>query len=57
MRFRLAPRHLLPALALVAACGGKSCSCLAPIPNGFPKDSRHENVSQVRLTRFSHGAG
>src|SRR5436853_6038525 len=50
-RLRPASRHFLPMVALIAACGGQSCSCLGPIPGGFPTDSRrHENAMQVRVT-------
>jgi hypothetical protein len=48
---RPAASPLLLLVSLLAACGGKSCSCLAPIPGGFPTDSRrHENAMQVRAT-------
>lgn len=50
-RPRFGPQHLLPLIALIAACGGQSCTCLGPIPGGFPTDSRrHENAMQVRVT-------
>mgnify|MGYP000868863995 CR=1 FL=1 len=50
-RPRFGPQHLLPLLALIAACGGQSCTCLGPIPGGFPTDSRrHENAMQLRVT-------
>ncbi len=35
---------------LLSACGGKSCSCVAPIKGGFPVAKRHENAIQVRAT-------
>src|SRR5262245_21856280 len=43
-------------LALMAACaggGGGGCGgCLAPIPGGFPTDSRrHENAIQLRVSQ------
>src|SRR4051812_43657622 len=46
-----ASRLILPLVATLAACGGQSCSCLGPIPGGFPTDSRrHEDAMQVRVT-------
>ena len=48
------PNSSTIALLLVAgaaACGGQSCSCLAPIPGGFPIDGRrHAGAMQVRLS-------
>ena len=50
-RFQFRASYLIPLLAMMAACGGKGCSCLSPIPGGFPTDSRrHENAIQVRVT-------
>lgn len=47
-------RHgVVPLFALLAACGGNSCSsCMGPIPGGFPTDNqRHENSVQVRVSQ------
>ena len=52
--FHFRSHHILPFfIALAAACGGQSCSCVAPIPGGFPagKDNRHPNAIQVRVTQ------
>ena len=38
-------------LAIVAACGGgQSCSCLKPLPNGFPAEKRAPNAIQARVS-------
>lgn len=38
-------------LFVLASCAGNGCSCAAPIPGGFPKDQRHNNMIQARVTR------
>ena len=38
-------------MAVVAACGGgQSCSCLKPLPNGFPAEKRNPNSIQARVS-------
>lgn len=42
---------VIVSLYLIAAgCGGGGCSCLSPLPNGFPSQDRHANAIQARLT-------
>jgi MYXO-CTERM domain-containing protein len=47
-RFRLGVVTML--IASSFACGGQSCSCLAPIPGGFPTADRRPRAIQVRAT-------
>lgn len=34
----------------IAGCSGNGCSCMAPIPGGFPDSERVPNSAQVRVT-------
>lgn len=35
---------------LIAGCSGDGCSCVEPIPGGFPDDQRVDNAIQVRVS-------
>lgn len=38
-------------LVLIAGgCAGNGCSCMAPLPDGFPSQDRHPNAIQARLS-------
>ncbi len=47
------PRPALLVFALLSSvgCGGQGCSCLAPIPGGFPSAARTPNAGQIRLSQ------
>ena len=45
------PWLLVLALMFSMGCGGQGCSCLAPIPGGFPAAQRTPNAGQVRLSQ------
>src|SRR5688572_25954743 len=36
---------------VVSGCSGGGCSCLAPLPNGFPSNEREPNALQARVTQ------
>src|SRR5689334_12570887 len=38
------------ALFFGSGCGGGGCSCMAPLPNGFPAEERVPNSAQARLS-------
>ena len=40
----------LVAAGLAAGCAGDGCSCVTPIPGGFPEDQRVPNAVQVRVS-------
>jgi hypothetical protein len=45
-------RIVFVAMSLIIAggCAGNGCSCMAPLPNGFPAEKRQANAAQARLT-------
>lgn len=45
------PALLVFAFLSSVGCGGQGCSCLAPIPGGFPAAQRTPNAGQIRLTQ------
>ncbi|HVV84131.1 MAG TPA: hypothetical protein VHE35_13745 [Kofleriaceae bacterium] len=45
------PALLVFAVLSSVGCGGQGCSCLAPIPGGFPAAQRTGNAGQIRLTQ------
>ncbi len=40
----------LVAASVAAGCAGDGCSCVSPIPGGFPEDQRVENAVQLRVS-------
>ncbi len=36
---------------ILAGCSGDGCSCLAPIPGGFPAAERNPNAAQIRVSQ------
>jgi MYXO-CTERM domain-containing protein len=45
------PLLLVFAVISSVGCGGQGCSCLAPIPGGFPAEQRTANAGQLRITQ------
>jgi hypothetical protein len=37
-------------LFILSGCGGEGCSCMTPLPNGFPAELRQPNAAQARLS-------
>jgi MYXO-CTERM domain-containing protein len=37
-------------LLIAGGCAGNGCSCMAPLPNGFPAEKRQANAAQARLS-------